>query len=702
MGPSEGMSEVLTEDVEEIPEEQMLLNRFRQETRVPGWAQKFYDQFGADARYMNKETPGEGSEDPDAIVETNWLYRYQQAKLGKINPSQPQLAIKPGRLIGADPLMIQTAATFAETMECVAQRLFELGDGEEAFQEAVQDADTCGISWVRCTWIEDRSRDPLGHPAVGSLNDNIDRLRRLEMELAAGHFDEESEEFGELVRVADYVAEQAALMQMGLMEGDPRNGAMQALAADPKMAAVSGQAELPTFRGVQIDTLRPEDVFFDMNSVRDIRRYYLSGQFTYRYWYTPEEIADRYAMTAEEAKTLREMHNNKEEGDQSDTNPEEEGASDAQTFKKAGLIAVWEREDRATHRRYIWCDGLDRFLVDEVMELAWPKFFSVVPVYHNTVSRRLFPLSSVQLGKLLQEEINSTRSDRRDAVNKSQPRVFIDKSLVEDEEEFTTVLENSRPLQAIVVNSLEDLKKGIYPMSMGQINEQLYDDSRAHRDLQAAIGAPQQATGVTGAAEFAAEVKEASANMEQQAGVAEQNIEKAITAIFSMIIHYASQAFDPEYARIIAGPGAIWPTVGIQQLVYGMSINVSASASEKPDMQKVIAAFQALPQFIQAANSMSNNPVAIDAVKLTERMFDEAGLGKADDVVTPLNPAEHMPAQLPVGTLPGQPGAMNVYQPPGMQSAPPLGAAGPQNQDMSQQGEPPLAAAEPTNPNPGG
>ncbi|CAB5079682.1 hypothetical protein UFOVP141_2 [uncultured Caudovirales phage] len=603
------------------------IKKFEEQARIPGWATDYYNALKEERELIHTKV---FADNKDYAVTTNWIYRNQQVKLSQLWPGDPTLAASPRRQVGGTLPMHEA---FAETSEIIGDFLFKKARGADAFSSAMQDAMTNGICWVKCTWTEDLSRDPCGHRAVSDQQDQTLRMHRLMDQWENNEFDEEDERYAELIQMTEYVVN-GALDQMRDLasqgadaQTDPRMGRLQSLAILPTTQPIPSYLipEVKRFLGVCIEVYQAEHVRLDW-WIKDPNLWWMSSHVTFVNYLSKDEICDRWTLSDEEKGSLGTDSKidcvNKQMGMSAGANNSKDDPAQAEPDAAVvgGRVAVYERWDRITQRMYIWAKGMTRFFYDEIIEVSWSGFFPCEPIFYNRASGRFAPISDTKLQFKLQEELNQLATDDREARMAAYNRFIIKAGNMTPEEKRK--LRMSRPHEVIEMENAEDIKKDLQTITGSRYNPALSDRERARADMDAVAGVPAQAAGLTGEADFAAEVEVAAASMNSQLIRMMSTVRRALGNVFQMILEYAGIALPTENAMEIAGPMAVWPVFDRMQLIAGMDLNVTVGTNGKPNVKKEMEAVNLLLDLVlklNAADPMSP-PLTVDKRKI----FDQA------------------------------------------------------------------------------
>lgn len=602
------------------------LLRFEAQARIPSWAQPIYDNLPVEREYIHTGifTDVDASAD-DLAVTTNWLLRNQQTKLARMMPTDPDWQVKPKKVVGNPK---PETAGFADTAQVLLSHLWAQATGTELVQGALQDRMTSGLVWLKGTWSEDLTKDPVGRRLPSDEQDQVLRLRRLAEEYAAGEWDDTDGRYAELIELGDYAIAQAQ-GQQAAAEAEQRQVAAQLaqLAGLPMQQPIPPDLapEARRWRGVVIDVMQAEHVRLDW-WITAPERWRESSHVTFMHYLPPEEVAERWGLSIDEARALG--NPTATTGIVAATNAylgphlanagtqDDPSQATAESRTKAGTVLVYERWDRALNRVFVWAQGVPRFLANYIPKIVSSQFFPCVPLYANRVSGRFFPLSDTQLQKALAVELNQLATEDRAARYAAFNRFLITKGLLSDPEKRK--LARSRPHEVVEAERAGEVAKEMQIIVGSPYRPDLTNRDRAMNDMQAVSGLPPQANGMTGDADFAAEVEVAAQNLGAQSGMSQEMLRRALRAFGRMILEYAAIAMPPDEVQEICGDGATWPLFDREALLNGMDVDVQVGVRGAVDKEKEVGGYVAIVDLVVKLNAATPgmDPLVLDKPRL--------------------------------------------------------------------------------------
>lgn len=629
------MEDAVVEGQEYAEAECAKIKEFNERVKIPSWCQDVYDWMDEDAKYLSEDCIY-ASLDDEHSTSTNYILRNQQVLISQIFAKNPTARVTPKQMMGDHPPGL---VEFAKTLEIIAKRLTDEAGFKTRLGGAIQDVQTYGVSWLKVTTQEDLTKDPLGASRHNDQLDNIARLKTLTAQYSNGDFDDTDARYQDLqdltntirTYMAGQIREDLATNPPPPVEqldafgaatlvpdpADPRLAQLQQLEDPAAPLEPSMLPEVPVFIGINIDAIMPQDVRFDWSITRP-EDFYNAAWVAHRVYMATDDINDRWAVTdAEWASIDEHMKGRSNKSGRDHDDPSTRGRQDDEEINDSR--AVWELWDKPTNRRYVWIQGMDRFLVNEVVSMTWHRFFPFFPLIFNRVTGRFLPMSDVRLQRPMQEEINTKRTHEREGQAAAYPRYMVGAGALEPEEKEK--LENARPFAVVELKRPDEVKKYFENIAADPPNPLLYDTSKAIRELEISAGILQQAAGGVGGAEFATEVAVANQQMGVQSDRRRTVIEDLIRDVNECVIELALQLFPEENVRQLAGPAAVWPLVSRDHLYRQLHVNIEPGMSGKPDQAKVLEKWLGIKDIFIGLGLMPN------AVTFARKIAEEMDLG---------------------------------------------------------------------------
>jgi hypothetical protein len=680
------------------------IQQWLRQARVPTWLETGWKRWQADRDYINTELFAEGEARKMTV---NLAARAVQQKVSAILPYDADCSVTHERGVGSvviarrdairaaasamqaagvplqAPILLAAAddaerqysdalearSRMAQTGEALVKKLWDEAYGTATSRQLASAAMTVGLGWLKIGWQRDYGRDCLSRMRN---EEQLDQLRLLSLrsaEYAAGRFGQSDAKYGELIQLSEY----ARVVAQRVLSGDLEPGSIP-FAAWGQIAETRDQEAIPshllpeveTWQGPTIDLVRPEALRWDWTV--PITRWREAAWVMEQNLMDVDEAAAMFGLTPDERDQL--AHPSTEHvsatGDNADPS-----RGDYESQVQAGKVVVWERWDRRLHRRTVFVEGLDRFLIDEVVRDAPPGFYRYVPVCFNDMDGAHLPHSDVRFMRKIQDAINQRLTDSEESLWASMKRYLVRKGSFQAGE--LDKLRGAKPHDVIEVDDPEGIIQGFKEIASDDWNAQKYDLNSLFRLFELVSGMSISQLGVTGQANFAAEANIANASSQQSAGRHGMAISEALTTAMSIIQHDAFTHMSQKQVRYLVGDAAFWPLAPSRlDLMRGMRVKVEAAGSRQAAKaaagQEAREAMTALGQAIdlRARGAMAGvrvniNPLVTAISRAIDVEAPSRDIVQVDDVSAPPPPS---PMQSGAAPQPGGPAAPAPSGPP--------------------------------------
>lgn len=263
-------------------------------------------------------------------------------------------------------------------------------------------------------------------------------------------------------------------------------------------------------------------------------------------------------------------------------------------FDEAGegrgeLVCVWEHYDREAGVVYYVVDGHPTFLrppapPDIYVEEFWP----VYAITFNEVEdeNKLFPLSDVRLIWDMQRDYNSARQGQKEHRRAARPRFLSKTGVLNDESKQR--LASAEPFEVIEIDTdEEDVAKVVRAFEMPGVDPNLYETSQTMTDVQLVAGAQEASFGaVSKATATESSIAEGSRAASVDSNV--DDLDDFLTRIAKASGQVLQKEMSEEQVKEIVGPGAVWPSVSLDQIAKELYLEVEAGSSGKPNQAQEI------------------------------------------------------------------------------------------------------------------
>jgi hypothetical protein len=568
----------------------------------PGYITEALERRADDREYYTKKV---FCDDDKRVVAVNLLSKFAVARGSMIFPPKPWIRAQPvqSSMTGVDPQTAEMLDKYGQTLTRVSEKLLDEARAIGVYREAVAFQVGTGVECVKLVVQTDESRMPCGR-RMDDAQDQFKRLAMLSREFSEGEFSEGDARYHELVNLSDYARRAAAGGQI-LPAGWQGEDILESGTGTALMSGLAPEVEF--WKGVALTRPSMDDMFMDWDAVDSVEDLPSSPWIVERIWGTVEEFAanPQYKLTTEEKKKLGTSINDvisvganrSQEGIHRESDAdrrEDDPLPETQTSRNGGKqVAIFEVWDRVNYRHSVFAPGIDRFLVDEVVEVAPRRFYPYFLVSDTLEDGSIFPASAVHYGIKMQREINQILTDLNQARTTGLPRFIAEKGSINDED--AALLQMAMPWSLTFVN--EDAKNvldrvtarpaGKFEAAAFQITEQI-------RLLEICMQTPVTALGVTGTANFAREVESADTHMATQASMAQERVSGVWREIAQAVMELAIQVLPfPVVRRMLLGD-VVWPELQSREDQYRfLQIEMVAGGSHQAQVEKDLKSFSA-------------------------------------------------------------------------------------------------------------
>ncbi len=321
---------------------------------------------------------------------------------------------------------------------------------------------------------------------------------------------------------------------------------------------------------------------------------------TVEYLYTPSEIKDMFQVDIG-----KEYCRYMDDGSYRDMASQGELELDEE-HKREEMVCVWEHYDRQTGTVYILADGYKSFLrkpgkPDVYVEDFWPVYALTFNEVENV--KHLFPPSDVRLIMSMQREYNRARQGQQEHRQAARPRFSVRKGTLDDESKMK--LGSSKPFDVVEVNFMDgstSLADILQPVPMPGVDPNLYETGPLFQDIQLVAGAQEATFGaVANATATESSIAESSRISSVDSNV--DDLDGFLTRVARACGQIMLKEVSAETVAEIAGPGAIWPQLTIDQIAKELYLEIQAGSSGKPNQAQEIRNWkEMLPFLIQMPN----------------------------------------------------------------------------------------------------
>jgi len=602
-------------------ERQQMIQWLRQ-ARVPSWLETAWKRWENDRTYINTEL---FADNDDRQLTVNLAARAVQQKVSAILPYDADCSVQHERGVGSIaiarrdalrqakammesagiPLQAQVLimaadqaeqqyrdalearSRLAQTAEALIKKLWDESYGTATARSLSSGAMTVGLGWLKIGWQRDYGRDCLSRMRSEEQLDQIRLLALRSAEFAAGRFGQDDAKYNELIQLSEYARIIAERVKAGTVEPGSIPFASWEQIADTRAESPIAPELLPeveAWQGPTIDIVQPEALRWDWTV--PITRWREAAWVMEQNLMEVDECAAMFGLTPAE----RDQLSNPAQGRRDSALPTQPGGSDGDSADPSrgdyesqvqrGKAVVWERFDRRLHRRTVFVEGLDRFLVDEVIRDAPPGFYRYVPLFFNDLDGAHLPHSDVHFMRKVQNAINQRLTDSQESLWASMKRYLVRTGAFRPGE--LDKLRAAVPHDVVEVDDPEGIKASFIEIASDDWNPAKYDLTGLFRLFELVSGMSISQLGVTGQANFAEEAKIANASAQQSSGRHGMAVAEALTTAMDIIKHDALTHMSQKQVRFLVGDAAYWPAAPTRaDLMRGLRVKVEAAGSRQ-------------------------------------------------------------------------------------------------------------------------
>jgi hypothetical protein len=690
----------MTEDTDDSS----LIAKFTQMTSVPPYLLAAFREMDLDRKYVSIDWKIAAKS--DAVI-NNIVLRNQQTLQSYLGLIDPQPEVASARKVRG--VVDDLSERFAESMEIFLEQQTALAELGPNLDGLIQDMSTNGFGILKTTLQSDFMKDPIGKNRFGDQQDNVARYMFLQKAYASKTFNDDSPQFNEMkdleqtirLYAAGKIEEQIKAVpvmvpqqvpildpytgqpimdpatgqpvtqtQMVQDPQDPRSLKRQAI-IDGEQIDLIGLPELEQYVGFVVDQVQPEDIRWDWSITRP-ENWHQAAWIAHRIFMRPEDVVAKFQLSMDDMSSA-EMYNTKGQvvgtfaTSANDFTIDPTDRTDLERQWIDGHLAVWEVWHKQNGRRYVFMNGIKKFLINEAPQAVGRRWYPFFFYYKNRVSGQILPLSDVALQRNLQDEYNMFRSWDREYRRAALPSVFVAKGAMSAES--IELYRRRVPFAVIEFENPDAIAKYFKESTTIPYNPALTNTGPAERDLQMAAGIPAASAGVTESGITATQSSIANGGLTQSSNSLKAKANKLVTDIYQYWAEIGIKVFDEEHIKKLCGVEASWPKLTVEEMYTHISIQVRGGISEKPGVQAQMAmwqgfasTFQTLASAQQVPMMVQGMPVQLNAVEVLREMFSAMGIRK--DFRRFL-----MLPQLPTGPMGGTPPAPGSPMPPAQQEA---------------------------------
>jgi hypothetical protein len=415
----------------------------------------------------------------------------------------------------------------------------------------------------------------------------------------------------------------ARLDHMRALSEDARDGEIESSDAEMaelqlSMEALQSEPEILIREGLIVD-FPPSTKVIPDQMCKKLVGFIGARHLTIEYEFTDEEVRELFDVDLGKDYTGYTPTGDKAGGeDQADLF---DGDDSKPNNKASKLCRVWKYYDKPSGLVYYVADGYPNFLrepapPDVFVEDFWPVYALTFNDVEN--EKELFPPSDVALLLDMQREHNRARQGRREHREAARPRwAYANGQIEEDDVKRLTEV---KPFEAIGLNvdpqtKISDILQSI---PVPGVDPNLYETEGFMQDAQLAVGAQQaQLGGVSKATATESAIAEGSSASADNSGV--DDLDAFLTVLARSAGQILLKEMSEEQVKLIVGPGAVWPSMTLDEIAEEIYLEVEAGSTGKPN------------QAVEINNWKQIAPVLLQVPGLNPVWFLKETLRRLDD-----------------------------------------------------------------------
>lgn len=315
---------------------------------------------------------------------------------------------------------------------------------------------------------------------------------------------------------------------------------------------------------------------------------------------TPEQIQKIYKVDLKKAYTPYREHG---KGEMAEYHRRADSSEDGEDLTKAGMVCVWEIQNKELEQHLTICDGYPGFLVapkepDYWMEGFWSAF--ALTFNDSEDEEGLYPFSDVHQLKHVQAEYNRSREYRRLHRESNKPKYATVKGRLTDEDKEKL---SNAPAHAVI--EFEGLGQGekvgdlVQRFESVPIDPALYETNSEMEDVLRTVGAQEANIGGTSGV-TATESSIAQGSLQTATSSNTDDLDEFLTDVFSALGQLLLMELSSQTVKEIAGVGAVWPEMDREAVAKQLNLKVRAGSSGRPNKAAELANMErGLPYLIQ-------------------------------------------------------------------------------------------------------
>lgn len=358
--------------------------------------------------------------------------------------------------------------------------------------------------------------------------------------------------------------------------------------------------------------------------------------------------------------------------------------------KQKDGVTIYEVQDKTSGMVFTIADGYPDFLKEPACPaVKLERFWTIFTLTFNDLENDedIFPPSDVELLRPMQVERNLSRERLSEHRTANRPATAVAKGALSDDDK--TKLETHPASAVIEMDGLapnQKIEDVLQTVKKPGVDPNLYTTNHLDEDQSRVVGMQDAAMGAATGGASATEVSIAEGARVSSVGSNVDDLDDFLTELAHAMGQVMMKEIGEETAKKIAGPGAVWPQLSMQNIADDIYLEVEAGSSGRPNRAAEIANFERMAPLIMQIPGINPEWLAREAIRrLDDRLDVEDAIldglppiaamargalgavmsGGGGGGAAPTGNAATDPAQQ------GAQGANNAPQPPGAEMRPP-------------------------------
>jgi hypothetical protein len=533
-----------------------------------------------------------------------------------------------------------------ETLQIVVSRLLKDARLKHFAKKWLRSAMTVGVGWLKASMTTKKEKSPI---VQNQLNDLAQQLERLE----------------------------SLTVQVAMDDGKPK----EALIAEIKLQMVALQAklELTVNDGFVIDPVAAEDVIV-APECSEIIDYLSSPWIAIRSFKTKDEVLQITKWTKEEAECLQSANLYSQKPPTGEAEPGKAPirdqftmvGSDERAQTQDGFYAVFEIWSKNDSVVLTMIEGLTKkWARAPYAPRQTKRFYDLFLLAFHPIDGERWPQSDVYQLKKLQDEYSRTRSTNITHRRRAVPgMLFNARTLTKTDVENMAKGETNEYIGLEGLEPGADIRTAVMPKAYPPVDPMLYDTSEVRAEIEKVSGAQEALAGAVSVEKTATEAKIQDSGFGARTDNRRDAFESSLSELAEFCGILAAQMMTPQEVELIAGQGAPWVTLTVEEAIAAFNIQIKAGSSGRPKTNSDREAWGVLLPLVKETigqvgairrDGPQNEWLATPLIALLKETFkrldDPADVDDFLPTPPPVDPMQMIAQALGGGAAPGAPGA---------------------------------------------